>query len=202
MISRIPTSAKVAALTFDDGPSPPYTGQILSLLTHYHDSGTFFVLGNEARRFPQLIRAEHDDHMEVALHGVTHLNLFQVGAQRVVHDALHEQQLLQMLIPGATIHLYRPPFGNNNQALAHLLKAHHLVLVLWNVDTRDWTQPGVGFIVSQVEKKIVPGSIVLFHDGGGNRSQTVAALKILLPWLKAHQYTLVTVSQLIQRASL
>lgn len=81
------------------------------------------------------------------------------------------------------------------------LKAAHLTLVLWDVDTRDWARPGVGHIVRQVERLVKPGSIVLFHDGGGNRSETVTALAILLPWLQRQGYQAVTVTGLVQTAN-
>lgn len=200
-LSRVPTTAKVVALTFDDGPAAPYTGEILKLLARYGDAATFFVVGQEAHKFPALIEAEHHDGMEVALHGMTHLNLQHVGARLIVDDALREQAYLRTLIPGARLGLYRTPYGYRTPALERVLAQAHLTLVLWDVDTRDWARPGVGHIIRQVERLTKPGSILLFHDGGGNRSQTVAALATILPWLKRQGYRAVTISQLIQSAT-
>jgi peptidoglycan/xylan/chitin deacetylase (PgdA/CDA1 family) len=200
VISRVTTSSPMVALTFDDGPRPPYTNEILTLLTTHHALATFFVLGQEAQAYPDLIRQEVKDHMELGLHGRTHLNLRRVGAAFMVQDAVRERDFLQRMVPGATMSLFRPPFGLQSPALDRGLRQHRLELVLWDVDTRDWTMPGVQYIVRQVERRTKPGSILLFHDGGGNRSETVAALKIILPWLLAHHYRMVTVSQLIAQA--
>lgn len=200
-LSRVPTTAKVVALTFDDGPAAPYTGKILKLLTRYGDAATFFVVGQEAHKFPALVKAEQHDGMEVALHGLTHLNLQHVGARFIVDDAIREQAYLRTLIPGARLALYRTPYGYRTPALEQALARAHLTLVLWDVDTRDWARPGVGYIIRQVERLTKPGSILLFHDGGGNRSQTVAALAVILPWLKQQGYRAVTISQLIQSAT-
>ena len=202
-LSRVPTTSRVVALTFDDGPQAPYTEQILALLKRYHDLATFFVVGREVRRFPALLRQEVRDGMEIGLHGMTHLNLSLVGAAQIVSDAQREQRYLATVVPsvGCAVTLYRTPYGLRAPRLDRELAAAHLSLVLWDVDTRDWARPGVGHIVAQVERLVKPGSIVLFHDGGGNRSETVAALAILLPWLKHHGYQAVTVTALIQSAN-
>ncbi len=201
-VSRVPTTSRMVALTFDDGPAAPYTAQILSLLARYHDAATFFVVGREVKQFPELLRQEVRDGMEVGLHGMTHLNLHTVGASNIVRDAQRERQYLSTVVPAASLsRLYRTPYGMKNPRLERELAAAHLTLVLWDVDTRDWARPGVAYIVRQVEHLTKPGSIVLFHDGGGNRSQTVAALAILLPWLKRQGYQAVTVQTLVQAAS-
>jgi peptidoglycan/xylan/chitin deacetylase (PgdA/CDA1 family) len=134
------------------------------------------------------------------LHGGRHLNLRRVGAAYMVQDAVSERRMLRRLVPHLAVDLFRPPYGYQTAALSRLLAAQHLTLVLWDVDTRDWTAPGVAYIVGQVERLVRPGSIVLFHDGGGNRRQTVEALAILLPWFRQHHYRLVTVSALLQAA--
>jgi peptidoglycan/xylan/chitin deacetylase (PgdA/CDA1 family) len=200
VVNRVTTNERVVALTFDDGPLPPYTTEILTLLLRYHATATFFLLGREAERFPEVVRDLARAHMELALHGMTHLNLRRVGASFMVQDALKERALLIRLAPGTTAGLFRSPYGYRSAALEQRLAEAHLVFVLWDVDTRDWTRPGVSFIVRQVETLTKPGSIILFHDGGGNRSQTVDALKLLLPWFTRQGYQLVTVSQLITRA--
>lgn len=203
VLSRVPTTSRVVALTFDDGPQAPYTGQILALLTRYHDLATFFVVGREVKEFPKLLQQEVRDGMEIGLHGMTHLNLSVVGAARIVRDAQRERQYLTTVVPTLTrpLTLYRTPYGLRTPRLDRALQSAHLTLVLWDVDTRDWARPGVASIVRQVERLVHPGSIVLFHDGGGNRSETVAALATLLPWLKRQGYQAVTVTALIQSAN-
>lgn len=202
VLSRVPTQARSIALTFDDGPLEPYTAQILALLSQYHAQATFFVLGEQVQQYPALVQREVRMGMEIGLHGQRHWNLYSMGASYIVNDAVSQRKSLESLIPRLQISLYRPPFGNHNAQLVSQLAAHRLTMVLWDVDTRDWAQPGVTAIVRKVEQQVRPGSIVLFHDGGGNRSQTVQALAILLPWLKSHHYTLLTVSQLVQQAGI
>ena len=198
-ISRVPTYERLAALTFDDGPQNPYTSQILALLVHAHAQGTFFVLGDKVAKDPGALLAEARDGMEIALHGMTHLNLYRVGAAAMTSDAVRELVYLHTFVPKARIIAFRPPYGYQSPALKRSLFAAHLELVLWDVDTRDWTRPGVSSIVSTVERLTRPGSIILFHDGGGNRSQTVLALRDLLPWFHAHHYRLVTISALLRQ---
>lgn len=201
-LSRVPTDSHSIALTFDDGPLEPYTAQILALLSQYHARATFFVLGEQVQQYPRLVQQEVRMGMEIGLHGQRHWNLYSMGAAYIVADAIAQRRSLEHLIPHLQISLYRPPFGNHNASLVSQLAHHRLTMVLWDVDTRDWAQPGVAAIVRTVEQQVRPGSIVLFHDGGGNRRQTVEALAILLPWLVRHHYALLTVSQLVQQAGI
>jgi peptidoglycan/xylan/chitin deacetylase (PgdA/CDA1 family) len=200
ILHRVNTAAPAVALTFDDGPDPRYTEPILKLLTNAHAHATFFVLGLLAERHPGILAALVRDGMEIGLHGMTHLNLRRAGAAHVVRDALAEQALLARLVPGLRAVLYRPPYGYTSPVLVQGLAAAHLTGVLWDVDTRDWTEPGTAAIVRAVERQVRPGSIVLFHDGGGARAQTVEALRQLLPWFRSHGYRLLTVTQLVATA--
>jgi len=200
-ISRVPTLQPLVALTFDDGPQNPYTAEILRLLTQAHARATFFVLGEKVREDPALLQQEVRDGMEVALHGMTHLNLHRVGAAFMTADAVQELRYLHTLVPNAPIRAFRPPYGFQSAALRAALAAAHLDVVLWDVDTRDWLRPGAAAIVATVERLTKPGSIILFHDGGGNRGETVRALRELLPWFHARHYRLVTVSALLSRLS-
>jgi peptidoglycan/xylan/chitin deacetylase (PgdA/CDA1 family) len=200
-ISRVPTTVPVVALTFDDGPSVPYTGRILDLLLQAHARATFFVLGDEAARYPDVVRRLAHAGMELGLHGLTHRDVRQLGARQAVAQALAERDLLRRLVPGLPVTLFRPPYGAVARGLAPLLARNGLDLVLWDVDTLDWTRPAVAAIVRRVERAVRPGSIVLFHDGGGNRQETVEAVRRLLPWFATRGYRLVTVSQLVEFAT-
>jgi peptidoglycan/xylan/chitin deacetylase (PgdA/CDA1 family) len=184
------------ALTFDDGPSPHYTPEILALLTRYHAHATFFVLGSELARFPNLARDIVRQGSVLANHGYNHVNLFRVGAQGVWRDAERTQALF------AREHLpltpfYRPPFGNSSPQLVRALNEHGYTVVLWSVDTRDWAMPGTTFITRRVLSQSKPGAIILMHDSGGNRSQTVQALAAILPVLEAEGYHLVTLPEYV-----
>ncbi len=194
-LSRVQTDKRIVALTFDDGPSPRFTPQILSLLSRYHAQATFFVLGSEAERYPQLVKAIVIQGSQVANHGWSHLNLRQVGAQRMWQDAARTTTLLRSLgVPPAPY--YRPPYGMMSPGLIQRFEGHGYEIVLWSVDTRDWATPGVGSIRATIERLINPGAIILMHDGGGNRQQTVAALNWLLSTYSRQGWRFVTLTQL------
>ncbi|CAB1129126.1 Chitooligosaccharide deacetylase [Candidatus Hydrogenisulfobacillus filiaventi] len=196
----LPPDRRVIALTFDDGPSP-YTPRILELLQHYHQQATFFVLGQNAARYPQYVRAEAQAGMEVADHTYSHLNLARHSAATDEADLRRAQDLLTRLT-GRTPVLLRPPYGTYNRDLLEVARrlGLHVVMWSWTEDSRDWTRPGVGTIVQRVLAHLEPGDIVLMHDGGGDRSQTVEALAIILRDLAAGGWRSVTVSELLRMA--
>lgn len=188
---------KIIALTFDDGPSPTYTPQILSLLTRYHAHATFFVLGTEVRQWPNMVRDIVRQGSTIANHGYNHVNYYRVGVGGVVRDMNKTAALLKKeRIPLAPF--YRPPFGNSNKALVNAMSRHHLTLTLWSIDTRDWASPGTSFITKKVLANATSGAIVLMHDSGGHRTQTVQALAAILPVLEAEGYHFVTLPQYVK----
>lgn len=192
-----PSSAPIIALTFDDGPSPQYTPEILQLLTRYHAHATFFVLGSEVARYPNIVQAIVKQGSAVANHGYDHVNYFHVGVAEVARDARKAEALLKRNnIP--TTPFYRPPYGNSNQALVTYMSKHGYTLTLWSIDTRDWAMPGTSFITRKVLTHAQSGSIVLMHDGGGNRSETLNALAAILPALKVQGYQFVTLPQYVK----
>ncbi len=191
------TPPRIIALTFDDGPSPAYTPQVLALLSRYHAHATFFVLGSEVTHFPKIARDIVKQGSVLANHGYMHVNYFSVGISGIAKDAARTQALLKKerlpMVP-----FYRPPFGNSNKALVTYMSQHGYTLTLWSIDTRDWTSPGTPFITRKVLKDAVPGAIVLMHDSGGNRTQTVQALAAILPTLEAQGYRFVTLPQYVK----
>lgn len=192
-----PQPRPLVALTFDDGPSSPYTSQILNLLTRYHAHATFFVLGSEVAQFPGIARAIVKQGSVVANHGYRHLNYFHVGVAAMGQDAAKTETLLKKEhIP--SVPFYRPPFGNSNHKLVTYMAAHGYTLTLWSIDTRDWTRPSTPTITARVLTHIQPNAIVLMHDGGGNRSQTVDALEAILPALTSEGYQFVTLPQYVK----
>jgi peptidoglycan/xylan/chitin deacetylase (PgdA/CDA1 family) len=188
---------RIIAFTFDDGPSPEYTPQILTLLSRYHAHATFFVLGTEVKHFPGIAKEILKQGSVIANHGYNHVNYFSVGVTGAAHDAQRLTDLLKKEhIPTAPF--YRPPFGNSNQKLVSYMAAHGMTLTLWSIDTRDWAMPGTSFITRKVLSLAEPGAIVLMHDSGGNRTETVHALAAVLPVLQAEGYTFVTLPQYIK----
>ncbi len=190
---------KAIALTFDDGPSPVYTPAILTLLQQYGAKATFFVIGQELVRYPQIARTAVQDGMELANHGFHHLTLQNLDPTAIEAEAVPVERELTA-ITGNRPTLYRLPKGKGDARSLRALADMGYTVVYWSIDTRDYMPRNPATIAAQVEKQAQPGAIVIFHDGGGNQQHTVDALKTLLPWFKAQGYQLVTVSQLLELA--
>jgi peptidoglycan-N-acetylglucosamine deacetylase len=183
------------ALSFDDGPGP-YTPEILDVLERFHVQATFFAIGKMERYFSaSTIRELHDGDV-VGDHTQSHPMLAQLSA----HDQREElfEPLVRIeLLGGDRPRLFRPPYGSYNATTMRELHALHLLMVLWSADTQDYLQPGVSTIVQRALAGAQPGAILLMHDGGGNRAQTVAALPQIITQLRARGYRLVTVPELL-----
>ena len=183
------------ALTFDDGPSP-WTPKILAVLRREHAVGTFFEIGRNVlayRRYTaQLARAG----MAVGDHTETHLPLAELSAAGQAQEI--DQAAAAIRNAGAPAPLlFRPPSGSFNSETLALLRARHMMMVLWTADTSDYRQPGVAKIRYTAISGARPGAVILFHDGGGPRGQTVAALPRIIRRLRARGFHLVTVWQLL-----
>jgi peptidoglycan-N-acetylglucosamine deacetylase len=188
-------SGRDIALTFDDGPGP-YTGGVLRVLEQFHVHGTFFAIGKMERYFSAATIREFRDGDVVGDHTETHPQLAHLSAHDQ-HEELFEQIARIELLEGPRPLLFRPPYGSFNATTMHELHALHLLMVLWSVDAGDYMQPGVPAIVERVLAGAHPGAIVLMHDGGGDRSQTIAALPTIIRKLRARGFHLVTVPQLL-----
>jgi peptidoglycan/xylan/chitin deacetylase (PgdA/CDA1 family) len=193
---RVGTARKrELALTFDDGPGP-YTPRILRVLDRAHVPATFFVIGEWARRYPQYVRAETEGGFEVGDHTETHpfMPTLDAAAQRAqIVDAGDAIERAGAPFPD----LWRPPYGAFNATTLAILRALKMLVVLWTVDTSDYARPGVPRIVYTAVSGSRPGAIILMHDGGGDRSETVAALPRIIAALRRRGYRLVTISQLL-----
>ena len=191
------TKKKAIALTFDDGPNPLYTEQILRLLRIYQAKATFFVLGKELIKHPRIGQKILQQGSEIGNHGYRHLNLRAVNTQTAIQDMQKGSATIEK-ITGQLAKFFRPPFGNYTPKVLAAAIGSGETLTLWtmNKDTRDWANPGVSTIASIALHQTKPGDILLFHDGGGNRLQTIEALALILPRLKAEGYQMVTLSHL------
>lgn len=197
IVWEIQTKEKVVALTFDDGPHPKYTEQILNLLEQYDAKGTFFVVGEHAEKNPQVIYRMYEDGHEIANHTYTHP--FTKSVPKVMKEIKKTDDIL-FSITGYTSNLFRPVEGQYTDQLVEAVvkEDYKIVMWSWHQDTEDWKDPGVNKIVSKVLNGIEEGNIVLFHDGGGNREQTVKALEIILPELKEQGYKFKTVTEMLK----
>jgi peptidoglycan/xylan/chitin deacetylase (PgdA/CDA1 family) len=190
------TRAPDVALTFDDGPGP-YTPQLLSVLERYHVRATFFAIGRMERYFSQSTVREIEDGDAIGDHTEDHPMLARMSAHEQ-HEQLFEQIARIELLGGKRPVLFRPPYGSFNATTLHELKGLHLLMVLWSVDTGDYLQPGTEVIAQRALAGAHPGAIILMHDGGGDRSQTIAALPAIISGLRARGLRPVTVPQLMQ----
>ena len=201
MLHRVPTTARVVAFTFDDGPNPVYTPQLLDIFQQVGGKATFFMIGQQIDAHPATAAAVHADGHELGNHTLTHPKLTQLAPDAVRTELVQTDERIQR-ITGAPVRTFRPPFVDVNDAILALASA----LGYWsigavNLGTRDWEQPGIDHIVEQTREHVGSGSILVFHDGFGDRSQSVEAVRILVAELAAQDYQFVTVSELLALAS-
>ncbi len=189
------TRGRDVALTFDDGPGP-YTPQILSVLEHYHVRATFFVIGKMLQYFGTSAVREIEDGDTIGDHTQSHPMLAHLSAHEQ-REELFEQIARVELLGGRRPTLFRPPYGSFNAATMRLLRSLHLLMVLWSVDTGDYLQPGVPAIVERALSGAHPGAIILMHDAGGTRTQTIEALPLIIKGLRRKGYNIVPVPQLL-----
>jgi len=173
---------KAIALTIDDGPSPVYTPQVLQLLARYGITATFSMVGLQVRANPALAREVAQAGHLIANHTWSHLDLTKVSASTVSQQMSRGTDAIQSAT-GRRPDLFRAPYGAwSSYVLAQCADAGQTPLG-WSVDPRDWSRPGTSSIIANIMRNTRAGSIILEHDGGGNRSQTVAALKTVIPRL-------------------
>ncbi|MFJ7243806.1 polysaccharide deacetylase family protein [Kitasatospora sp. NPDC098652] len=173
---------RVVALTIDDGPDPRYTPQVLALLQQHGIRATFFLIGENAVEHPGLVKEIADRGHHIANHTWTHPDLRHMS-EGAVRDELERTSDLLHRTTGRLPTWFRAPGGDFSPVSLRVAAELGLRNMAWSIDPRDWSRPGTSSIIDTVLKEVRPGSIVLNHDGGGDRSQTVAALKAYLPVL-------------------
>jgi peptidoglycan-N-acetylglucosamine deacetylase len=183
------------ALTFDDGPGP-YTPQIVSALERANVPATFFEVGVLEKYFHAATSEIVSRGYPIGDHTQSHAPMSKLNAKAQQAQLLEETSLVGDY--GAPFpRLFRPPYGLWNATTLKLLHRYRMLMVLWTVDTSDYREPGVDAIVDSAVTGARPGAIILLHDAGGNRSETVAALPRIVHALKARGYRLVTVPRLL-----
>jgi peptidoglycan/xylan/chitin deacetylase (PgdA/CDA1 family) len=193
--SRPEHGAKVVTLTFDDGPWPGSTQRILAILKEFDVKAAFFMLGIQVKSHPAMAKEVADAGMEICNHSVNHPNLKKLSREGIAKQIQGAQTLIENAT-GVTPKYFRPPGGNYNAAVKEELARDGLELVQWGVDTEDWKRPGAGVIADRAVNGAHPGAVILMHDGGGEREQTIDALPEIIRRLKAKGYTFVTLDSL------
>lgn len=192
----VKTDSMKIALTFDDGPHPVLTDEILNILAKHGVKATFFMVGVNVLNYPdaaqRVIAAGH----EVGNHTFSHNSVASMSEREIALEIGKCEDALEELCEYRP-HLFRPPQGALTACVQHCTERGDYSLILWSLDTRDWEDKDEDRIVSEVLARIRPGDIILMHDYIGRKSKTPQALERLLPELLALGYEPVTVSELL-----
>ena len=190
--SGVGPADRVVGLTFDDGPDPSFTPKVLDLLAQYRVPATFFMIGWEAAASPDLVRRVAAAGDGVGSHTWNHLDLTRLNEAGMAVQVDKTEALLSSET-GWKVTCIRPPQGHENPGLVRRLSERGLSTVLWSADTRDWTRPGTDTIVRRALASLSPGAIILLHDGGGDRGETLAALPRIIESVQSQGYRLVPI---------
>ena len=198
-VARAGRHGREIALTFDDGPGP-YTAEVVRTLKRLDAPGTFFQVGGTEHYFTDAEEVTRREPLvTVGVHTLDHRRLDRLGRADQARQIDADSAILTAAgNPLPT--LFRPPYGAYDANTLALLRERHMTMVLWSVDSEDYLRPGVDAIVSRVLANVKPGAIILLHDAGGDRSQTIEALPRIVLGLRRHHYTLVSVPQLLEDA--
>lgn len=193
----IDTQEKIVAITFDDGPDDKYTTQVLDLLAEYNVKATFFIIGKNAEKHPEVILRQFEEGHELANHTYSHP--WNTTLKRI-EEELQKTNNIIYSITGFKPTLFRPVGGLYTDGMIDVAVENGYTVIMWSwhQDTEDWKDPGVNKITGKVLDGTKPGDVILFHDGGSDRTQTVEALKEILPELKKQGYQFVTISEMLE----
>ncbi|USQ82859.1 bifunctional polysaccharide deacetylase/glycosyltransferase family 2 protein [Streptomyces phaeoluteigriseus] len=195
---------KTIALTFDDGPNPTWTPEVLEILEKYDVPATFFLVGSMVSRYPDIVEDLVEQGNEVGIHTFTHVDLSYQSDARVDRE-MEQTQLALAGAAGVTTTLFRAPYSSETDAIDNYswpvyqrLGEDGYTSVFVDTDSDDWKRPGVSNIIKWATPEDGKGASVLFHDAGGERSQTIAALPTYIKKMKAAGYTFTTISGVMQ----
>lgn len=201
-VTSEPVRQKVVALTFDDGPNPPYTDEIVDYLHAEHVPATFFVVGLAVHAHPEVVRKEYDDGNAIGNHTWDHAHLILLSRAHVERELTSTEDEIQR-VTGERTPIFRPPFGARDFTVISVARQLGLQVIMWSVPLpADWTQPPPDVIADRVLKYVKNGAIIVLHDGNKGRSadrkNTVEATKLIVTALRKKGYQFVTVPQLMK----
>jgi peptidoglycan/xylan/chitin deacetylase (PgdA/CDA1 family) len=210
-LTQGPSNARVVALTFDDGPNPPYTGRILDVLERERVHATFFVVGQAAAAYPSIVRREVRDGDAIGNHTWAHTHLI-VMTRSQIRSSLSRTDAAIYRAAGLHTRLLRPPFGARDWLVMQAAKGMGYTVVMWSVPlARDWENPSPGVIAQRILPNVVDGSIIVLHDGNRgqlctlqrldrqvcDRASDIDATRLIVRALKRQGYRFVTIPQLM-----
>ena len=194
----VDTDAKRIALTFDDGPHPHQTREILDVLAKYDVRATFFMVGENVVNYPDAAKAVAQAGHEIGNHTFSHCRVSASKAEELEHEMERCEEVIEECC-GCETRLFRPPEGCITPFVESCAVEEDYSLILWSLDTRDWEGRSAEAITRAVLKEIRPGAIVLMHDYIGKNAHTAEALRLLIPQLLQNGYELVSVSELLEK---
>jgi peptidoglycan/xylan/chitin deacetylase (PgdA/CDA1 family) len=194
--AKLPASQKVIALTFDDGPWPKSTGQVLDILKKNNIKGTFFVVGQNVKIYPDLTKRVVAEGHAIANH-TWHHRYYQMNPQTAAFEVANTTELIYKTT-GVRTGLFRPPGGIMTNGVASYARSNKYAIIMWSSDSSDYARPSVPRLINNVFRGARPGGIVLMHDGGGDRSHTVKALPEIISRFRKQGYSFVTVPELLE----
>lgn len=193
------TNDKTIALTFDDGPHPRYTAEILDILGEYDIKATFFTIGQNVDLYSDVVKELYAAGHEIGNHTYTHSNMKFLTEEKISSEINDTENAVYGNIAYRT-KLLRPPGGMLCDTVCKVAEEKGYTIVCWSVDTLDWAHTPSNEIVNHVLSSVKGGDIILFHDFVSGESTTIDALKIIIPTLLEEGYRFVTVSELIGAA--
>ncbi|RCJ37724.1 polysaccharide deacetylase [Nostoc punctiforme NIES-2108] len=194
--AKLTPQQKVIALTFDDGPWPESTGQVLDILKKNQIKGTFFLIGQNVKNYPGLVKREIAEGHVIGNHTWHHWYQF-LNPQAAAYEIDHTADLIYQ-VTGIKTNLFRPPGGIMHNGVASYARNSKYAIIRWSSDSVDYSRPAVPKLINNVFRRAKPGGIVLMHDGGGNRSKTVQALPEIIANFRKQGYRFVTIPELLE----
>jgi peptidoglycan-N-acetylglucosamine deacetylase len=194
--AKLPPEKKVIALTFDDGPWPNSTAQVLDILKKNNIKSTFFVVGQNVKNYPDLAKRVVTDGHVIANHTWHHW-YHHMNAQTAAYEVANTTDIIYKTT-GVKTSLFRPPGGNMRNGVAAYAKSNKYAVIMWSSDSIDYSRPGVPRLINNIFREAKPGGIVLMHDGGGDRAHTVKALPEIISRFRKQGYEFVTVPELLE----
>ena len=205
-IYRVKTRKKIVALTFDDGPSPEWTPQILDELKGANIRATFFMIGHHVKKYPAIARRVAQEGHVIGNHGYAHSVIFYYTPEELEEEIKYTEHIIKE-VTGQTTRYYRPPKAWMRQSLKAEIKSLGYETVLWSLNSKDWVTFNHRYMAKYLTMRVRSGDIILFHDSGnvlstegGDRSQTVAAIALLARRLRKRGFEFVDIEELIHNS--
>jgi len=194
--AKLSQAQKVIALTFDDGPWPQSTAQVLDILKQNNVKATFFVVGQNVKNYPDLLRRVNAEGHAIGNHTWHHWYHF-MNPKVAAYEIDHTTEMIYQTT-GVKTNLFRPPGGMMHNGVAGYARNTKYAIVMWSSDSVDYSLPAVPKLIDNIFRQARPGGIVLMHDGGGNRSRTVQALPEIINRFRKQGYRFVTIPELLE----